>query len=70
MPYELKKYECWNAVPVYKFRFNEETGERERYLAKVDKVGFTPLYSTSIEPRHAESLNQQLEISGRYYFEA
>jgi hypothetical protein len=64
----LKKFECWQAAPVFKFRVNEDTGEQERYLSEVKKKGAEPLFTTHIEQHHADTLNEQLENSGQYYF--
>lgn len=68
MAHEMKKFECWNAEPVYKHRFNPDTGKDDRYLVEVKKKGFQPRYVTNMEQRHADDLNAQVENSGFYYF--
>lgn len=63
-----KRYECWKAKPVYKFSINEDTGEKEKTLTGIDKVGDKPTSINSMEEKHAEILNSQVDNSGVYYF--
>lgn len=65
-----QKYECWKAKPVYKFSISEETGEKEKKLEKVEKIGEKPISTHSMEERHADILNAQVDNSGVYYFTA
>lgn len=66
-PNELKKFKKYAAAPVYKYRIDENTGEKERYLDRVEKKG--DLISIHmIAQRHADELNAQIENSGFYYF--
>ena len=64
----LIQFELWKAEAEYKFRFNEDTGQQERYLANVRKIGTSYINRTWIEQRHADELNTQVENSGFYYY--
>lgn len=66
-PNAMKKFEKYQAKGVYKFRLNEDTGDKEQYLAEVTKLG-APISTHNIEQRHADELNSQLDNSGFYYF--
>jgi len=66
-PNAVKKFKKFAASPVYKFRINEDTGEQERYLHEIKKKGDVISVHT-IEQRHADELNSQVENSGFYYF--
>lgn len=40
---EKYDFEYWNAVGVYKYKVNEDTGEKEKYIAGIQLLGNKPI---------------------------
>jgi hypothetical protein len=56
-------YEQWKAIGEKKFRLNEDTGEREEYIAGIRLTGATPIMRTKITAKNAIDLNTQLSTN-------
>lgn len=66
-PFALKEFEVWRAEPVFEWRLNVKSGDKERYLADVELKGEKPISVTLIEQRQADELNSHLENSKLFY---
>lgn len=64
----MAKYGRHKVNLTFKFRVNEDTGEKEKYVSKMEKVSDRPLSTHNIEQHTADELNSQVEVSGYYYF--
>lgn len=60
-------FEQFTARPIRKFRVNEDTGEKEQYMAGIEVTGAKPKMRTRISARDARTMNVQIATNGLYY---
>ena len=65
-------YEQHMATGIFKFRLNQDTGEKEEYLFGIKVHSRAPINVTKIPAQHARLMNEQIyakfdERNSRYY---